>query len=105
MGKLGVSNAVLDKPGKLDADEWAAVQRHARYTESILSRIDAFGELARVSGAITSVLTARAIREACRATPFRWKPASSRRPTSLMRLPRSAPTGGGAGVKNPGDHG
>lgn len=51
MGKLGVSNAVLDKPGKLDADEWAAVQRHARYTESILSRIDAFGELARVSGA------------------------------------------------------
>ena len=46
-----MSNAVLDKPGKLDADEWAAVQRHARYTESILSRIDAFGELARVSGA------------------------------------------------------
>lgn len=51
MGKLGVSNAILDKPGKLDADEWAAVQRHAQFTEAILSRIDAFGELARVSGA------------------------------------------------------
>ncbi|MCK6396471.1 HD-GYP domain-containing protein [Zoogloea sp.] len=51
MGKLGVSNAILDKPGKLDGDEWAAVQRHALYTESILSRIDAFEELARVSGA------------------------------------------------------
>jgi len=51
MGKLGVSNAVLDKPGKLDEDEWAAVKRHAQYTESILSRSDAFGELAQVAGA------------------------------------------------------
>ncbi len=51
MGKLGVSNAILDKPGKLEPDEWAAVQRHAVYTESILSRIDAFSELAAVSGA------------------------------------------------------
>lgn len=51
VGKLGVSNSVLDKPGKLDADEWAAVQAHAAYTEAILSRIGAFAELARVSGA------------------------------------------------------
>jgi len=51
VGKLGVSNAVLDKPGKLDAEEWAAVQQHAAYTEAILIRIDAFSELARVAGA------------------------------------------------------
>ncbi|KAB2926129.1 MAG: HD-GYP domain-containing protein [Dechloromonas sp.] len=51
VGKLGVSNSVLDKPGKLDADEWAAVQAHAAYTEAILSRIGAFAELARVSAA------------------------------------------------------
>lgn len=51
VGKLGVSNSVLDKPGKLDADEWAAVQAHAAYTEAILSRIAAFSELARVSAA------------------------------------------------------
>ncbi|KXB32269.1 metal-dependent phosphohydrolase [Dechloromonas denitrificans] len=51
VGKLGVSNSVLDKPGKLDADEWAAVQAHAMYTETILARIDAFAELARVSAA------------------------------------------------------
>ena len=51
VGKLGVSNSVLDKPGKLDADEWAAVQAHAAYTEAILSRIGAFAELARVAGA------------------------------------------------------
>jgi len=51
VGKLGVSNSVLDKPGKLDEDEWAAVQAHAMYTETILSRIGAFAELARVAGA------------------------------------------------------
>jgi HD-GYP domain-containing protein (c-di-GMP phosphodiesterase class II) len=51
LGKLGVSNAILDKPGKLDAEEWEAVKRHATYTESILSRIGVFAELARVAGA------------------------------------------------------
>ena len=51
VGKLGVSNAILDKPGKLDAQEWAAVQMHAAYTEEILGRIGAFRELAQVAGA------------------------------------------------------
>ena len=49
VGKLGVSNAVLDKPGPLDAAEWAAVRLHADHTEAILSRIGAFGELARMA--------------------------------------------------------
>ena len=51
VGKLGVSNSVLDKPGKLDDEEWVAVKAHAMYTETILSRINAFSELARVSAA------------------------------------------------------
>jgi len=51
VGKLGVSNSVLDKAGKLDREEWDAVRRHAAYTETILSRIGAFSELARVAGA------------------------------------------------------
>lgn len=51
VGKLGVSNAVLDKPGKLDTVEWEAVKRHAAYTEEILSRIGAFTDLARIAAA------------------------------------------------------
>jgi len=51
VGKLGVSNSVLDKAGKLDDEEWQAVKLHATYTETILSRIPAFFELARVAGA------------------------------------------------------
>jgi len=51
IGKLGVSNQILDKPGKLDAWEWAAMQRHALHTEQILGRIPTFGALARIAGA------------------------------------------------------
>ncbi|WP_319002349.1 HD-GYP domain-containing protein [Quatrionicoccus australiensis] len=51
VGKLGVSNSVLDKPGKLDAEEWEAVKAHAMYTETILARIAAFSELAVVAAA------------------------------------------------------
>ena len=51
VGKLGVSNAILDKPGPLDDDEWACMRRHAAHTEAILGRIGAFAELARVAGA------------------------------------------------------
>ncbi len=51
VGKLGVSNSILDKPGKLDQDEWGRVQDHARFTEEILGRIGTFAELAKVAGA------------------------------------------------------
>jgi HD-GYP domain-containing protein (c-di-GMP phosphodiesterase class II) len=51
IGKLGVSNSILDKPGKLDPDEWAAMQMHAAHSEAILARIAAFSDLARIAGA------------------------------------------------------
>jgi HD-GYP domain-containing protein (c-di-GMP phosphodiesterase class II) len=51
VGKLGVSNTILDKPGKLDDAEWDAVRMHAVYTEEILLRIPQFNELAVVSAA------------------------------------------------------
>lgn len=51
IGKLGVSSRILDKPGKLDAAEWKAMQNHAVLTERLLARISAFDELAAVAGA------------------------------------------------------
>ncbi len=51
VGKLGVSNSVLDKAGKLDISEWDEVKLHASYTETILSRISVFSELAKVAAA------------------------------------------------------
>ncbi len=51
VGKLGVSNTILDKPARLDPDEWRAVQQHASYTEQILGRIAQFSEMAPISAA------------------------------------------------------
>jgi HD-GYP domain-containing protein (c-di-GMP phosphodiesterase class II) len=51
VGKLGVSNTILDKPGKLDVAEWEAIKRHPAYTEMILSRIGAFADMAVIAGA------------------------------------------------------
>ncbi len=46
IGKLGVSNRILEKPGNLTADAWLAVKRHPVHTWEILSRVAAFREFA-----------------------------------------------------------
>lgn len=51
IGKLGVSNSILDKPGKLDEEEWVQMREHAMATELILSRIAAFKKLAPIAAA------------------------------------------------------
>ena len=42
IGKLSVSNHILEKPGKLTAEEWKIVRDHPYYTYEILRRIPAF---------------------------------------------------------------
>ena len=51
IGKLGVSNLILDKPGKLDEEEWAQMRRHPELTVRILQRVGAFRDLAATAGA------------------------------------------------------
>ena len=46
IGKLGVSNSILDKPGRLSDSERAAVERHPFFTWEILSRVPAFRDFA-----------------------------------------------------------
>lgn len=62
IGKLGVSNTILDKPGKLNDEEWCSMKRHSEYGEEILSKIAALRSLAQIAGAHHERLTARAIR-------------------------------------------
>ena len=50
VGKLGVSNAILDKNGKLDEAEWGDMRNHASLSETILTRVAAFHEMARIGG-------------------------------------------------------
>ncbi|MBO0903243.1 HD-GYP domain-containing protein [Jiella sonneratiae] len=48
IGKLGISNQILDKPGRLDDAEFAEIRRHPVHSEAILSEISAFSDLARI---------------------------------------------------------
>ena len=51
VGKLGVSNLILDKPGPLDDREWDAMRDHASHTQAILGRIGALADLAPIAAA------------------------------------------------------
>jgi putative nucleotidyltransferase with HDIG domain len=51
IGKLSVSNAILEKPGKLTSEEWDVVRRHPYYTEKILERAPIFNEFAAMAAA------------------------------------------------------
>jgi HD-GYP domain-containing protein (c-di-GMP phosphodiesterase class II) len=51
VGKLGVSNAILEKPAKLDDREWASVKKHPFYSYEILHKIPGFEDLSEVAGA------------------------------------------------------
>ncbi len=44
VGKIGVSDTILLKPGKLTAEEWAEMKRHAEYGYRILEGIDFLGD-------------------------------------------------------------
>ncbi|HEY4360780.1 MAG TPA: HD domain-containing phosphohydrolase [Bryobacteraceae bacterium] len=51
VGKLGVSNEILEKPSGLNPEEWEVVKRHPYYSFEILRRIPGFEELSDVTGA------------------------------------------------------
>lgn len=51
LGKLGISNRILDKPGKMTDEEFAIVKTHPRLTDEILSKVPALSDLANVAGA------------------------------------------------------
>ncbi len=51
LGKLGVSNLILDKPGRPTEEEYAEIRRHPEFSERILRPISRFRRLAMVAGA------------------------------------------------------
>ena len=67
IGKLAVSNQILDKPGKPDEAEWQAIRSHPGHGEAILDRVPAFADIAPLAGATTSGWTGGAIRAGSKA--------------------------------------
>ncbi len=48
IGKLGISNSILDKPGKLSPEEMEVIRKHPVWGHDVLSRVGAFREMADV---------------------------------------------------------
>lgn len=51
IGKLGVSNMILDKPGPLDDREWTRMRDHAVHTQAILGRVGVLADIAPIAAA------------------------------------------------------
>jgi len=51
VGKLAVSSAVLEKPGKLDEEEWQVMRSHASHTAEILGHIGPMRDMAVIAAA------------------------------------------------------
>ena len=51
IGKLSISNRILDKTGPLTESEFAKMKEHPRLTKRILERVPSFGALASVASA------------------------------------------------------
>jgi len=51
VGKLGISNLILDKPGKLTPEEITEMRLHTLYTHQILSQVEGFKDLADLAAA------------------------------------------------------
>ncbi|MEZ5064627.1 MAG: HD domain-containing phosphohydrolase [bacterium] len=49
LGKLGVSNLILDKPGKLTDEEFRTIRAHPAHTAEILARVSCFRHVADVA--------------------------------------------------------
>jgi HD-GYP domain-containing protein (c-di-GMP phosphodiesterase class II) len=66
LGRVGVSNAVWEKPGPLSAAEWEQVRMHPYYSERILSRSGALEPIARIAGMHHERLDGSGYHRSCR---------------------------------------
>jgi HD-GYP domain-containing protein (c-di-GMP phosphodiesterase class II) len=49
IGKLGISNLILDKPGRLNDQELAEMKKHPGYTHQLLKQVAGFADLAELA--------------------------------------------------------
>ena len=78
VGKIGVSDSILLKPGKLTDEEWESMRKHPEIGFNMLRQVQASSRaLPKSSSPTTSDGTAKATRRACTKTRSRWARGSS----------------------------
>lgn len=72
IGKLGVSNAIWDKPARPTPQEYDEIRKHPVYTQQILEQVAAFKTLAEVAGAHHERLDGRGYHRGLQASEIPW---------------------------------
>ncbi len=72
IGKLGVSNLILDKPGKPTPEEFDQIRKHPDYSQQILQQVGAFQKLADVASAHHERLDGRGYHRRLDNTQLPW---------------------------------
>ena len=85
MGKLALSNRILDKPGSLTEAEFAKVREHPVVTRQILERVPGFRSLAPVAAAHHERLDGRGYPEGLSADELTCRCGCSPSQTSTRR--------------------
>ena len=73
IGKLGVSNRILDKAGTPTPDEVVQIQKHPAYTQQILEQVAAFRKLADVASAHHERLDGKGYHRGLDASQLPWE--------------------------------
>ena len=85
IGKVAIPDAILDKPGPLDEEERAYVERHSVVGERIIAAAPALANVANSFARSTSATTVPAIPTVSNVRRFRSAPAFLRSATSITR--------------------
>ena len=90
-GRLGVSNAIWDKPGPLGAGEWERVRMHPYVTERMLHQSEALAPLGRIAVQHRERLDGSGYPRGLRAARSRGRRGSSAPPTPTRRCASRGP--------------
>ncbi len=66
LGRVGVSNAIWEKPGPLGFGEWERVRLHAHYTERAFAQSDTLAPIGRLAGSHHERLDGSGYHRGCR---------------------------------------
>jgi putative nucleotidyltransferase with HDIG domain len=72
IGKLGVSNLILDKPGRPTDEEFVQIRKHPDYSQQILEKVGAFQQMADVASAHHERIDGRGYHRRLEGTRLPW---------------------------------